>query len=73
MAQAPKAFVVLKGDVTSDQIMSYLAERVAPYKRLRAVEVIDLIPKAASGKILRRVLIEREKARPSGLDRDTQN
>lgn len=64
--QVPKAFVVLKGDVTPDQIMSYLAERVAPYKRLRAVEVIDQIPKAASGKILRRVLIEREKARPSG-------
>ncbi len=43
--------------------MGYVAERVAPYKKLRGIEVIDQIPKSPSGKILRRVLIEREKAR----------
>ena len=46
--------------------MGYVAERVAPYKKLRDVEVIEQIPKSPSGKILRRVLIEREKARRSG-------
>jgi acyl-CoA synthetase (AMP-forming)/AMP-acid ligase II len=61
--EVPKAFVVLKGDATPDQIMSYVAEQVAPYKKLRGLEVIDQIPKSLSGKILRRVLIEREKAR----------
>ncbi len=61
--EVPKAFVVLRGDVTPEAIMGYVAERVAPYKKLRAIEVIDQIPKSPSGKILRRVLIEREKAR----------
>jgi len=61
--EVPKAFVVLKGDVTPDEIMGYVAERVAPYKKLRGVEIIDQIPKSPAGKILRRVLIEQEKAR----------
>jgi acyl-CoA synthetase (AMP-forming)/AMP-acid ligase II len=61
--EAPKAFVVLKAEIAPDSIMSYVAERVAPYKKLRAIEVIDQIPKSPAGKILRRVLIERERAR----------
>ena len=52
----PKAFIVLKGDATPAQIIEYVAARVAPYKKLRYVEVIDQIPKSPSGKILRRVL-----------------
>jgi acyl-coenzyme A synthetase/AMP-(fatty) acid ligase len=32
---------------------------VAPHKRLRALEVVDAIPKLPSGKVLRRVLRER--------------
>jgi acyl-coenzyme A synthetase/AMP-(fatty) acid ligase len=43
--------------------MAYVAERVAPYKKIRRVEVIDSIPKTASGKILRRLLVERERER----------
>ncbi len=61
--EVPKAFVVLKASVTPEEIANFVAERVAPYKKLRAVETIDQIPKSPSGKILRRVLIEREKAR----------
>jgi acyl-CoA synthetase (AMP-forming)/AMP-acid ligase II len=60
--EVPKAYVVLKGEASADALIGYVAERVAPYKRLRAVEVTDQIPKSASGKILRRVLIERERA-----------
>jgi acyl-CoA synthetase (AMP-forming)/AMP-acid ligase II len=60
--QVPKAFVVIKGETTADAIMSFVAERVAPYKKLRALEIIDQIPKSPSGKILRRLLIARGNA-----------
>jgi acyl-CoA synthetase (AMP-forming)/AMP-acid ligase II len=60
--QVPKAFVVLKDDATPDQIMEYVAARVAPYKKLRHLEVTNQIPRSPSGKILRRVLVERERA-----------
>jgi len=43
-----------------------VAERAASYKKIRLVQVIDQIPKSASGKILRRVLVEQERARASG-------
>jgi acyl-CoA synthetase (AMP-forming)/AMP-acid ligase II len=61
--EVPKAFVVLRGELASDALCQFVAERVAPYKKLRSVEVIDQIPKSPSGKILRRVLVERERAR----------
>jgi acyl-CoA synthetase (AMP-forming)/AMP-acid ligase II len=61
--QVPKAFVVLKSQVTADQLMCFVAERVAPYKKLRRLEVTDQIPRSPSGKILRRVLVERDQAR----------
>jgi acyl-coenzyme A synthetase/AMP-(fatty) acid ligase len=41
--------------------MAFVAERVAPYKRIRRVEFIEEIPKSLSGKILRRVLVERDR------------
>jgi acyl-coenzyme A synthetase/AMP-(fatty) acid ligase len=55
--EAPKAFVVAE-DVDADELMAYVAERVAPYKKIREVEFVDEIPKSASGKILRRLLRE---------------
>jgi acyl-CoA synthetase (AMP-forming)/AMP-acid ligase II len=58
--EVPKAFVALAGEATAEEIMAFVAERVAPYKRLRAVELVDEIPKSPSGKILRRVLKERD-------------
>jgi acyl-coenzyme A synthetase/AMP-(fatty) acid ligase len=61
--EIPKAFVVARGEVTGDELMAFVAERVAPHERIRAVELIDEIPKSASGKLLRRVLVERERGR----------
>src|SRR3954470_8531491 len=58
----PKAFVVPSAPLTPEEVTAFVAERVAPYKKVRAVEIIEEIPKAPSGKILRRVLIERERA-----------
>ncbi|HEX6995951.1 MAG TPA: 4-coumarate--CoA ligase family protein [Gammaproteobacteria bacterium] len=57
--EVPRAFVVPSGEVSADELMRYVAERVAPYKKLRRLEFIDAIPKSASGKILRRVLKDR--------------
>jgi len=58
--EVPKAFVVAPGQVDPDELMGWVAERVAPHKRVRAVELVDEIPKLPSGKILRRVLRERK-------------
>ena len=60
--EVPKAFVVARVPVDADELMAWVAERVAPYKKIRKVEFIDVIPKSASGKILRRELIERDRA-----------
>jgi len=65
--EVPKACVVLKPDdasrtTSAEDIMAFVAGRVAPHKRIRHLEFVDQIPKSASGKILRRVLIDREKA-----------
>lgn len=59
--EVPKAFVVLKAEASAEELMAYVAERVAPYKKIRRLEFVEQIPRSASGKILRRVLIERER------------
>jgi acyl-CoA synthetase (AMP-forming)/AMP-acid ligase II len=46
-----------------EELMAFVAERVAPYKKIREVEYLSEVPKTASGKILRRDLIEQERAR----------
>ncbi|GAB1541134.1 hypothetical protein NUACC21_38040 [Scytonema sp. NUACC21] len=58
--EVPKAFVVLKGTATPEQIMEFVAGQVASYKRIRRLEIVDGIPKSATGKILRRLLVEQE-------------
>ena len=44
-------------------LVAWVAVRVAPHKRIRGVEFTEQIPRRASGKILRRVLIDTEKRR----------
>jgi acyl-CoA synthetase (AMP-forming)/AMP-acid ligase II len=61
--ETPKAFVVVAGEIDDQDILAYVAERVAPHKRIRHLERLDTIPKSPSGKILRRMLVERERAR----------
>ena len=60
--EVPKAFVVLSSPVSAEELLEFVAARVAPYKKVRIVEFIDEIPKSPSGKILRRVLVERGRA-----------
>jgi hypothetical protein len=57
----PKAFVVPKDGATAEELMAFVAARVAPYKKVRRVEFVDRIPKSPTGKLLRRVLVERER------------
>ena len=49
--ELPKAFVVRRGEVTAEDIVKFVAARVAPHKKLRGgVEFMDQIPKSPSGK-----------------------
>ncbi|GAA0640427.1 4-coumarate--CoA ligase family protein [Streptomyces thermocarboxydovorans] len=60
--EVPHAHVVRQPsapELSEGEVMMYVAERVAPYKRVRRVTFIDAVPRAASGKILRRELRER--------------
>ena len=66
--EVPKGIIVLKQPVEPEALLEFVAERVAPHKRIRHIEFVEKIPKSASGKILRRVLVDIEKSR-----RSTQN
>jgi len=61
LGEIPKAYIVLKpGETASEQeIMDYVKERLAAYKKLRAVEFLEALPRGPTGKILRRALRER--------------
>ena len=63
--EVPKGVVVLKKTyhTTAEELMQFVEERVAGYKKIREIEFLETIPKTASGKILRRVLVERERER----------
>ena len=49
--EIPKAFVVAAPDaeLTEDDVMAFVAEHVAPHKKVRRVEFIDAIPKSSRG------------------------
>ncbi|MCF3939398.1 MULTISPECIES: 4-coumarate--CoA ligase family protein [Gordonia] len=56
--EIPKAFVVAQAgaELSADDVIEFVAAKVAPHKKVRAVEFIEAIPKSASGKILRKDL-----------------
>ena len=65
--ELPKAYVVTRtGDLDNEplaaHIMTFMAELVSPHKRIRVIEFCSEIPKSASGKILRRVLVEQTRS-----------
>src|SRR5579885_1993843 len=59
-----KGFVVIRPghSASGEELIAFVNGKLAGYKKLQEVEFIDAIPKVPSGKILRRVLKEREKA-----------
>ncbi|HEX5878362.1 MAG TPA: AMP-binding protein [Actinomycetota bacterium] len=64
--EVPVAHIALRGEATAEELLAWVAERVAPYKRLRAVRFTDQVPRSPSGKLLRRVLVETERAAAAG-------
>jgi 4-coumarate--CoA ligase len=63
--ERPKAYVVIKNGHPEDQatgreIIEYVEQRKVRHKWIKEVEFIKEIPKSASGKILRRVLKDKE-------------
>jgi long-chain acyl-CoA synthetase len=61
-----KAFVVLRRgeSATAEEIIQFLRERLSAYKIPAAVEFLDKLPRSFIGKVLRRVLVEREEGEP---------
>ncbi|KAL9049902.1 MAG: hypothetical protein Q9162_006955 [Coniocarpon cinnabarinum] len=70
--ERPKAYIVLKAghskDVpTGEEVIRYVMDKKDRNKWIREVEMVDIIPKSASGKILRRVLKDQAKEGKKGL------
>jgi long-chain acyl-CoA synthetase len=60
-----KAFVVRRpgNKVTEEEILAFCEEHLAPYKKPKAIEFREELPKSTVGKLLRRVLIDEERAK----------
>jgi long-chain acyl-CoA synthetase len=64
MGEQVKAVVQLREDVQpsdelADEIVAYVRERIAHYKAPRSVDFVDELPRSATGKLVKRVLVDR--------------
>jgi acyl-CoA synthetase (AMP-forming)/AMP-acid ligase II len=69
--EVPKAFVVLRSPCSAAALLAFAAARLAPYERIREVELVEAVPRSPSGKLLRRLLRDRERqtrARMNGVE-----
>jgi long-chain acyl-CoA synthetase len=57
-----KAYIVMQEgeSLTAEEVQAYCRESLAPYKIPKIIEFIDELPKSGVGKILRRVLKEKD-------------
>lgn len=79
--ERPKAYVVLKGDAkrrlgseegvqaVGKQLIEYVKAKKVRHKWIVEVEFLEEVPKSASGKILRRVLRDRERSKDKGKNK----
>ena len=63
--EIPKAFIVktTAHDTNEEELMAFVASKVATFKHVREIEFVESIPKNPSGKILRRILVEQERSK----------
>ena len=68
--EAPKAFIVKSKIIEPDDddetvrqtILDFVKKHKTRYKWVKEIEFIDIVPKSASGKILRRILRDSDRA-----------
>jgi len=60
--EVPVAHVATRSQVGAAELQAWVAEWVAPFKRLRGIRFVDQVPRSPTGKLLRRVLVEVERA-----------
>jgi acyl-CoA synthetase (AMP-forming)/AMP-acid ligase II len=70
--EVPVAHVATRAEVSAAELQAWVAERVAPYKRLRGVRFVDQVPRSPTGKLLRRVLVEAERADARAAEQATR-
>lgn len=63
LGQIPKAFIVLKDEtkISKTKILTFINEKIAPYKAIKEVEFRKTLPISSVGKVLRRILQNEEK------------
>ena len=61
--EVPKAYVIKTqgAEVTEGELVKFCKERLSHYKVPRSIEFVDSLPISATGKILRRVLRQKER------------
>jgi 2-aminobenzoate-CoA ligase len=64
--QIAKAFVVLKPDqiLSPEELLAFCKGKIATYKLPREIVIVDELPRTPTGKLLRRVLKQREPGAP---------
>ena len=64
--EVPVAYVVASADASPEELLEFVSSRLARHKRLHEIRIVEHLPRAPNGKLLRRVLRDRERAARHG-------